>query len=82
MDTIHSLKLGLTLGILIGVSFFFLSFIVNKKYGVVFFNMLKNVYPGCSNKTLGNKLMCGLLGFLDGFVGGYLIGVIYNHIPL
>jgi hypothetical protein len=44
--------------------------------------MLKNVYPGCSNKTLGNKLMCGLLGFLDGFVGGYLIGVIYNHIPL
>ena len=81
-NKIHSIKLGITLGIIVGLSVFIFSLIVNEKNGYLFFNLIKNVYPGCSNKTFGNQLMCGVMGFLDGFVGGFLIGVIYNNIPL
>lgn len=80
-NKIHSIKLGLTLGIIFGISIFIFSLFTNENYGYVFFNILKNVYPGCSDETFGNQLMCGVMGFLDGFIGGFLIGVIYNHIP-
>lgn len=44
--------------------------------------IIKIVYSECGDETFGNHLMCGVMGFLDGFIGGILIGVIYNNISL
>ena len=80
-DRINSVKLGITLGLIFGLSFFLLA-LVSNTYGSGFFNVLKSVYPGCGTKTIWNKLTCGFLGGLDGLFFGLLIGVIYNNIPL
>ena len=79
-NKIDSLRLGVTLGLIVGVSMLILSTISNKNYGSIMFDIIKEVYPGCSNETFVNKMICGLLGFLDGFIGGFLIGIIYNNI--
>ena len=54
----------------------------DKNYGVLFFKILEEAYPGCNRKDVVGKLMCGLMGFLDGFIGGILIGLIYNNLNI
>ena len=82
MSEIYTVRLGLTIGLLFGISIFLLVVLVDKNYGVLFFKMLEGVYPGCSRKDLFGKMMCGLMGFLDGFIGGILIGLIYNNLRI
>lgn len=82
MNKIYVIRLGLTIGILCGLSIFLLTFLADKKYGVLFFKIIQDAYPGCNNKDLTGKLICGLMGFLDGFIGGLLIGIIYNNLNI
>ena len=82
MEKIYVLRLGLTIGILCGVTILLLVLLADKNYGVLFFKILEGAYPGCNRKDLLGKLMCGLMGFLDGFVGGILIGLIYNNLNI
>lgn len=82
MDKIYVLRLGLTIGILYGVTILLLVLLADKNYGVLFFKILEGAYPGCNRKDLAGKLMCGYMGFLDGFIGGILIGFIYNNLNI
>ena len=82
MADIYVFRLGLTIGLLCGLSILLLVLLADKNYGVLFFKILEGAYPGCNRKDLKGKLMCGLMGFLDGFVGGILIGLIYNNINI
>ena len=79
---IFPIRLGITLGIIWGTSIFLLSLFSNKKYGLLIFNSIADIYIGCSQKNLFSKLLCGILGFLDAFIGGILIGTIYNNIKI
>ena len=80
MSDIHAIRLGLTLGLIFGISVFILSFIAPRNYGMVFFGLLEDVYIGCNRKTFIGKFLCGFMAFLDAFIGGVLIGYIYNHL--
>jgi hypothetical protein len=82
MGDIYVVRLGLTLGLIWGISIYLLSLLVDKNYGVLFFKILEDAYPGCSRKTCYGKLICGSMGFLDGFLGGILIGILYNNINI
>ena len=64
---IYPIRLGLTLGIIWGVSMILLAFLTDKKFGSLIFNLISQVYIGCSQKNMFSKLFCGFLGFLDGF---------------
>lgn len=77
---IHSVRLGLTLGIIWGTVVLFLSILCNKNYGSAIFKVLKNIYPGCNNGSLFGRFTCGFLGFVDAFMLGFLIGIIYNNL--
>ena len=66
----------------ITASIFLLVLLAEKNYGVLFFKMLEGAYPGCNRKDLFGKMMCGLMGFLDGFIGGVLIALIYNNMSI
>jgi hypothetical protein len=79
---IYPIRLGLTLGIIWGVSMILLAFISNKNFGSLFFNSISQIYIGCSKKNIFSKLFCGFLGFLDAFIGGILIALLYNSIPI
>lgn len=82
MDKIYALRLGLTIGILCGLTILLLILIADKNYGELFFKILEGAYPGCNRKNLLGKLMCVFMGFLDGFIGGILIGLIYNNLNI
>ena len=82
MADIYVVRLVLTIGLLYGISILLLLLIADKNYGVLFFKILEGAYPGCNRKDLRGKLMCGLMGFVDGFVGGILIGLIYNNLRI
>ncbi len=71
-------KLGLTLGIIWGVNIFattWLSCLAG--YGGRFLAIMMNLYPGYNVSPLGS-LVGFAYGFLDLFVGGLLVGLIYN----
>ena len=76
---IYPLRLGITLGIIWGASVISLALVSSKNYGSFAFKLIKNLYTGCSKN---NILLCGFLGFIDAFIGGVLIGFIYNNINI
>ena len=82
MNKIYPVRLGVTIGILWGIIIFLFALLVNKKIKLLFFKVIEEVYPGCSSKTIFGPYMCGLMGFLDGFIGGLLIGLLYNNISI
>ena len=75
-------RLGLSFGIIWGISMLFLAFFSTKEYGLSLFKPIAEVYICCSQKNLFYKLMCGVMGFLDGFCGGFLIALIYNNLNI
>jgi hypothetical protein len=75
---IHSIRLGVTLAIIWGINMFLLSFISRTNYGGVIFRAMENAYPGCGNKSIEGQLLCLVMGTLDGFCLGLIIGLIYN----
>jgi hypothetical protein len=79
---IFIVRLGVCLGILVSVSMFILSFLGDTDYAPILFKMVTQIYPGCGNKSFLNRLVCATLGFIDGFVGGCLIALLYNHVDI
>ena len=82
MGQVYIVRLGLTLGIVYGVSILLLSLVTKESYGGVMFRLLEGVYPGCDRTTQWGKLLCGGMAFLDGFLGGVLFGIMYNILPV
>lgn len=82
MNEIYVIRLGLTLGLIFGISIFLLVLLAHKNYGILFFKILEGAYPGCSRDNLLGKFLCGFMGFLDGFLGGILIGYLYNNLKI
>ena len=79
---IFPVRLGITIGILWSISLFIFTFLQEGNYAPLFFKMISEAYPGCNNKTLLNRLICALLGFIDGFIGGCIIALLYNNINI
>lgn len=79
---IHTIRLSLTLGIIWGINMLLLSFLSRMNYGGVIFHAMQNAYPGCGNKSMQGQLMCLLMGCLDGFSLGLMIGLIYNALKM
>ena len=79
---IHTIRLALTLAIIWGINMMLLSLFSRMNYGGVIFHAMENAYPGCSNKNIEGQLMCLLMGFLDGFSLGLMIGLIYNSLKM
>ena len=79
---IMPVRLGLTIGILWGTGVLLLAICANHKYGSLIFKGLQEMYIGCDNRTKCGLLVCTLMGALDGFIGGALIGLLYNALPV
>ena len=59
-----------------------LALFAGKRYGLSFLAAMSKLYLGCGQESLFSKIMCGALGFIDAFVGGWLIGTVYNRLPM
>lgn len=70
--------LGLSLGIVWGVSILLLGLLAHFfSYGEVFVTSMGTLYKGYDVSILGS-IVGGIIGFVDGFVGGALIAWLYN----
>ncbi|MCB1112927.1 MAG: bacteriophage holin [Chlamydiales bacterium] len=73
-------RLGLAGGILWGVMMFIMTFAnIFFGYGTTFLNLMADVYPGYSVSYIGSLIGLGY-GFLDGFIGLYILAWLYNKI--
>ena len=71
--------LGFAGGILWGVSLAFITIVsVYTGYASLFLHMISDLYPGF-DVSLSGALIGLSYGFLDGFIGFYLIGWLYNR---
>ena len=78
----HPIRLGVTLGIVWGSCMLLLALFAGENYGISFLSAMSKLYIGCGQESLFSKLLCGVLGFLDAFVGGWLVGEVYNRLPI
>lgn len=71
-------NLGLAAGALWGASMFVLTVVsILTGYGVMWLELMTSIYPGYTISWPGS--IVGLIyGFLDGFVGLYVFGWLYN----
>lgn len=75
---IDAKRLGLAGGILWGLVLFFVTLLSSKTgYASVFLTMLSGIYPGFEISA-GGSLLGLIYGFLDGFIGLYLLITLYN----
>ena len=73
---INPVSMGLSLGILWGISVFLMGLLAyHYSYGKPFVEMLATLYLGFSPTISG-----GLLGFIDAFITGFLVVWLYNCI--
>ena len=79
---IYPIRLGITLGIIWGFCVLSLAFLANKEYGMPLFHMISQVYVGCSQKDTLSKFICGIMGFIDAFIFGIIIGYLYNFLSI
>ncbi len=78
---LRPLYLGISIGIVWGVSLFITTWLsYYTGYGKLFLEVLaQSIYPGYSITPFGSLL--GLFyGFLDGLISGSIIGAIYNRL--
>ena len=75
---LQSVKLGLSAGIIWGISLFVITFIsLWTGYAGLFLTIVKSIYPGYTVSYEGS--IVGLIyGFIDAFIGFFLLGLIYN----
>ena len=75
---LNAKSLGLAGGVLWGISMFIMTFAgVYSGYGTRFLQIMVDVYPGYEISVTGSFF--GLAyGFVDGFIGLYLFGWLYN----
>ncbi len=77
---LNAKALGFTLGILWGLAIFIVtlaSLWTTGGYGEKFLHGIASVYPGCSISYIGALVGLGY-GFVDAFICGWLIAIIYN----
>ena len=79
---VHPVRLGITIGLIWGLSVVLLALLAKYSYASLFFRMVQEVYAGCDHKTCLGIFICALFGFVDGFIGGALVGLIYNWLPV
>lgn len=78
---VSALALGLTLGVLWGLAMCLIGIAhaIYPEYGREFFAFMGSIYPGMSSEgTLLNTLVAVVYGVVDGFLGGYVMAVVYN----
>lgn len=77
---LNSKNLGLAAGILWGISMFALTILaIFTGYGTAWLELMASIYPGYTISWVGSIL--GLIyGFLDGFIGLYIFGWLYNKL--
>jgi hypothetical protein len=79
---LHSLKLGVSGGILWGGCMAISTILaLYTGYLTPFLNIMSSVYPGYDISWMG--VLSGLIyGFVDAFVGFYLLAWLYNNLPI
>lgn len=77
---LHSLRLGIAGGLIWSVSLFVLTFVwMNTDYAPMFQDFMMQVYPGYEISVKG-AFIGSIWGFLDSFIGFYLLAWIYNKL--
>ncbi|KTD17843.1 bacteriophage holin [Legionella jordanis] len=72
------ISLGLSFGILWGLSTLIMGLIATYySYGRPFVAAMANLYPGYA-ATIKGSLIGGLYGFIDAFIFGLLLALLYN----
>jgi hypothetical protein len=80
--SVHTVRLGVSIGIIWSLSVVLLAGLAKASYASIFFRMIQEVYVGCDYRTGCGLLLCALFGFVDGFIGGALVGLLYNNLPI
>lgn len=78
---VSALALGLTLGTLWGLAMCLIGIAhaIYPGYGREFFEVMGSIYPGMSSAgSLLNIVVAVVYGVVDGFLGGYVMAVVYN----
>ncbi len=78
---VSALALGLTLGFLWGLAMCLIGIAhaIYPDYGREFFAFMSSIYPGMSSSgTVLNTVVAVAYGAVDGFLGGYVMAVVYN----
>lgn len=75
---LHPFALGMSLGVIWSLSTFIMAlFVMGFEYGQGFVSGMSNLYIGYEASLLGAFI--GMIwGFIDAFVGGFLIAWLYN----
>ncbi len=68
---------ALAAGILWGVACFVIGLMAAYGYGTAFETLFSSVYIGYSS-TLGGSVIGAIWGFVDAFIGGYILAWLYN----
>lgn len=69
---------GLALGVFWGVTLFILGLIAHHyMYGKAFIDAMGHLYLGYGPTYMGS-VIGGLIGFVDAFIGGFIIAWLYN----
>ncbi|KTC97363.1 hypothetical protein Lgee_2024 [Legionella geestiana] len=75
---INALALGLACGVLWGVSVLLMGLMATHGvYGKEFVDSIGTLYIGYTS-SIGGSLLGGLIGFIDAFLGGLILGWLYN----
>ena len=81
-EYVYPIRLGLAFSIIMFIGVLCVSILTKFGYGGHVFRLLEDSYPGCNSKNAWGVFMCALLGAVDGFIGGALIGFLYNVIDI
>ena len=75
---LHPLALGLSLGVLWGISIFIIGLIAHFFiYGRAFVLTMGTIYIGYHPSILGS-IVGGIIGFIDAYIAGVIIAWLYN----
>ena len=47
-----------------------------------FYKAISTIYPGCQSGTIFGRFICTAAAFGDLFSLGFLIGILYNRLPI
>lgn len=75
--------LGLTFGLLAGGAILIVGIanLIWTDYGLAILELIASGYPGYNGSgSFGQVIIATLYGVLDGFIGGVIVGWVYNHL--